>query len=258
MPDAAPAYAPPKLNWQAEGLFDLDPALIDASLRVLILECIALQRDAASAAYDAYRAHPGAADEVSPGRLAALLARSKDVHGIATDRSLSNAITFSAKRIADTVTSIEVEHQRKRIDGHVQRLARRLFARESGITLSPSGHLWYPPGGWMGWHTNSRAPGWRLYISYAELPGLSFFRYREPGSGEIVTLTDAEWNLRLFRIHHERPLWHAVYSDTHRFSLGYLVTRRSARSRFLGRVRRALRRPAATVPGSGEAGDGNG
>ncbi len=75
----------------------------------------------------------------------------------------------------------------------------------------------------MGWHTNSDNPGWRLYINYAEEPGKSFFRYRDPDTREIVTSIDKQLNFRLFRASMEKPLWHAIYSDTNRFSLGYRI-----------------------------------
>ena len=75
----------------------------------------------------------------------------------------------------------------------------------------------------MAWHTNSGVPGWRLYISYAQEPGKSFFRYRDPDTDEIVTSVDDEWTVRLFAIRADKPLWHAIYSETHRFSLGYMI-----------------------------------
>ena len=75
----------------------------------------------------------------------------------------------------------------------------------------------------MGWHTNSKFPGWRLYITYAEKPGKSFFRYRGPDTGEIVTSMDEEWDFRFFRVARDVLLWHTVHSDTNRFSLGYTL-----------------------------------
>ena len=67
-----------------------------------------------------------------------------------------------------------------------------------------------------------------MYVNYAEEPGRSFFRYRDPDTGKIETSIDREWNFRLFQITPEKPLWHAVYSDTNRFSLGYMVTEQAA------------------------------
>lgn len=85
-----------------------------------------------------------------------------------------------------------------------------------------SGRTWYPDnGGYMGWHTNSNNKGFRLYCSFAREPGKSFFRFRHPKTKEIVTSWDKEgWNFRIFRID-DNLLWHSVYSETDRFSIGY-------------------------------------
>mgnify|MGYP001827347532 FL=1 len=97
----------------------------------------------------------------------------------------------------------------------------------SRVQLMQSGRHWYPSGGYMGWHTNSNVRGFRLYCSHAKVGDASFFRYRDPLSGEIVTSWDRDgWNFRLFRTDCA-PLWHCVYSATDRISLGYTI-------RFLG------------------------
>jgi len=85
--------------------------------------------------------------------------------------------------------------------------------------LSGNGH-WYPPGGFLGWHTNEGRPGWRMYMSHADEAGQSFFRYRDPTTHEIITSYDSDWQLRVFRITKENPLWHCVWSNTNRFSMG--------------------------------------
>ncbi len=57
----------------------------------------------------------------------------------------------------------------------------------------------------MGWHTNSRAPGVRIYVTHAEEPGRSFFRYRDPDTDRVVTAPDDRWNVRVFRVGGEKP-----------------------------------------------------
>jgi hypothetical protein len=94
----------------------------------------------------------------------------------------------------------------------------------------------------MTWHTNNAAPGWRIYITHAEEPGRSFFRYRDPASGEILTASDHEWDARAFRIDPELPFWHAIYSNTNRFSFGYIVYPHRPLRAFAGRVKRLLAR----------------
>jgi hypothetical protein len=87
-----------------------------------------------------------------------------------------------------------------------------------------SGRTWYPEnGGYMGWHTNSNNKGYRLYCSYVRQPDISFFRYRHPLTKEIITSWDKSgWNFRLFRID-DNLLWHSVYSETDRLSIGYAL-----------------------------------
>ena len=42
-----------------------------------------------------------------------------------------------------------------------------------------SGHFYYPPTGFMGWHTNYKMPEERVYVTYASEKGESFIRYLE-------------------------------------------------------------------------------
>lgn len=89
------------------------------------------------------------------------------------------------------------------------------------MRLFQSGRNWYPPNGYMGWHTNANVQGFRLYCSHAPASQQSYFRYMDPVSKEIETSWDsAGWNFRCFRTDLE-PLWHCVYSETDRISFGY-------------------------------------
>lgn len=86
-----------------------------------------------------------------------------------------------------------------------------------------SGRIWYPPGGYMGWHTNNDNRGCKLYCTFAREGQKSFFRYRNPETGHIITTWDKEgWNFRIFKVT-EHLLWHCVYSETDRFSVGYTL-----------------------------------
>lgn len=106
----------------------------------------------------------------------------------------------------------------------VQELLEQLVGSRDHGGLKVSGAFWYPKNGYMGWHTNLEAPGCRLYCSYAREPGRSFFRYREPETNIIRTSWDrGGWQFRLFRIARQ-PLWHTVYSETDRVSVGFKLT----------------------------------
>jgi hypothetical protein len=90
-----------------------------------------------------------------------------------------------------------------------------------GTDWAISGHLWYRPGSLLGWHTNTRVPGWRAYLSWVPEPGRSFFRYRDPHDGEVHTSWDTGLDLRLFHVSSTDVLWHCVWSGTERHSFGY-------------------------------------
>lgn len=227
------------LSYDADnGVFDLDASILSDDLRADARTCIAAQkREAAPALASSFQPNPDALAEVSEEALARLLEQGKDVHGISKQRSISNVVVFGADNIADSLRSAAVEALRAKVDKRMYKLVRSIFPGRSGLVVGSSGHFWYPPGSYMSWHTNSGAPGWRIYINYAEEEGESFFRYRDPSTAKIVTLADKEWNIRIFRITSESPLWHAVYSNTNRFSLGYIVYKESVVERVKQRVR---------------------
>ena len=203
---------------------ELPDELLDAPLRQAATACIELQKTAAAdLVRSGYTPDPTGGEPVSKAALDRILASDIKVHGIATERDITNAIPFNIKKVERTVRNEHVIASRRRLDGLVAGRMAELFERREAPLLFKSGQYWYPRGGYMGWHTNNRYPGWRLYVSHAEEPEKSFFRYRRPEDGEIVTSLDRAWNVRLFKVSPARPLWHAVYSETNRFSFGYVV-----------------------------------
>ena len=89
-------------------------------------------------------------------------------------------------------------------------------------SVTNSGMFWYPPTGFMGWHTNASSPCDRLYIVYSST-GESFFRYYDNETKEIVTDYDrAGLTWRLFPVTNEPPhFWHCVGSNCDRISCGF-------------------------------------
>ncbi len=85
-----------------------------------------------------------------------------------------------------------------------------------------SGRNIYPPGGHLGWHTNSNHPGKRIYITHVEESDKSFFRYIQDGR-EITSYDKKGWNMREFEVD-DNPLWHCVYTDIERLSIGFRLT----------------------------------
>ena len=106
-------------------------------------------------------------------------------------------------------------------------MTRELAKMYPHCSISMSGFFLYPPdGGYMGWHTNSDAPYTRVYLAHATEGEKSFFRYRL--DGEYATSWDREgWTMRQFNCGNsvEEHLWHAVYSDTKRLSIGFRINR---------------------------------
>lgn len=202
---------------------DLQFLAQDEELKSAVKACIDAQKRVASerVAGAGFRPVPDALDKVSPEALEKILAEGRNISDIRTDTDLSNCIVFHTTNLAGSLIDDEVLRLRQRADEVVLRRLSALFGE--GCKAACSGHFWYPAGGFMGWHTNLRKPGWRMYVNYAEQEGKSFFRYRDPDSGAIVTSMDKEWNFRLFQISPAKPFWHAVYSETNRFSLGYMV-----------------------------------
>jgi hypothetical protein len=95
------------------------------------------------------------------------------------------------------------------------------FFNKDGLDFFCTGHFWYPPGGWMGWHSNSHNPRGRIYISWAEEGGKSFFRYQDRKTGEIITQWEKKgWQINRFTIPTDDIFWHCVGSYTNRVSFG--------------------------------------
>jgi hypothetical protein len=91
----------------------------------------------------------------------------------------------------------------------------------TGTGWDVSGHLWYRAGTTLGWHTNTRVPGWRAYLSWTAEAGSSFFRYWDPEHDRVVTSWDTGLDLRLFHVSTEEPFWHCVSAGADRHSFGY-------------------------------------
>ena len=201
----------------------LDDLLEDEALLDAARACIDAQRRAGS--LDTFESAPQAEAQaaVSVEALERTLESGTDVHGISREDEISNVVTFNAPHIENAVVDADIARKRAALDAIVgERLDRHL---NLGVRhrIANSGHFWYPNTSYMGWHTNNKAPGWRVYLTHAAEPGRSFFRYRDPDSGDIVTSHDRLWDVRMFRVNPNQSFWHCVYSETDRFSFGYLI-----------------------------------
>lgn len=89
-----------------------------------------------------------------------------------------------------------------------------------------SGFFYYPPGGFKEWHTDYEDPltdpekKWRVYILRTTKDNKSWFQYFDHASGSIRKIVDRNGYMNLFVLPESPPLWHAVFSNTHRWSVG--------------------------------------
>jgi hypothetical protein len=104
-------------------------------------------------------------------------------------------------------------------------LSARYYALSKAFT-------YLPPGGFFLWHTNehdNNVVPYRMYIISVDEDGQSAFKYQLP-NGENHEVKDFHGAVRLFKNTFDDPktgeekyLWHSVYSNTHRQSLGFEI-----------------------------------
>ncbi len=102
---------------------------------------------------------------------------------------------------------------------------RRILEHNYNARVILRGSFYYPPTGYMGWHTNCAAPGERFYMTWASEDKKSFFRYYDHEKDEIITdYDDKGLTVRQFKVTEAEPyFWHCVGSECDRFSYGFLV-----------------------------------
>jgi len=201
---------------------DLTEWQADAELQDALAPIVsAMLHDEENTLRNRFQPNADAATAVAEDTLAPFLLGQAWVSDIVEDRSISNCIAYNFDNVNGAVMDDELSRTRHTLDAIMLSRARALFPGCPNLSMENTGHFWYPPAGFMGWHTNLRTPGWRCYISVVNEPGRSFFRYRDPRDGRVITSWDRGCDVRLFHITPAAPVWHAVYSETNRFSLGY-------------------------------------
>ena len=131
----------------------------------------------------------------------------------------------SRKPILDTNESKNMFRADKvGMDDHINEI-KNVLKTKYQVKVDRRGQFYYPPTGFMGWHTNVGAPGERFYVTWASEDNKSFFRYYDDEKDEIITdYDDKGLTVRQFTIPTEKPyFWHCVGSECDRFSFGFLV-----------------------------------
>ena len=95
--------------------------------------------------------------------------------------------------------------------------------RLSTHEIIQSGSFMYRPGDYMGWHTNHKRPGVRIYLVWSE-DGKSEFNYSF--GDEVNTIREKKgWNINIFRVDFPPShIWHSVNSKSgYRISIGFRI-----------------------------------
>jgi hypothetical protein len=142
----------------------------------------------------------------------ALLAQLHDIISRADDRPKPDVIGDVVADIAAGPPRVDRNMPRAK---KVAALPRKLADDIQSYDVTVRSLLHYPAGGGMGWHTNSEAPGWRVYVPHVAVA--------RPLSGMLTTdgcFMDRSGFANLFEIASDRDSWHAVFAMTERCSIG--------------------------------------
>ena len=98
------------------------------------------------------------------------------------------------------------------------------FASEIGAHTSALTN-YYPPGGFVGWHTNWNANAYQVLFTWSET-GDGYFKYWDLEKQEIVHIQDTKgWACRHYYFGHrgepDKHCWHAAYAGCPRITLAY-------------------------------------
>ncbi len=134
------------------------------------------------------------------------------------ERTSLNYLSSIIERDIDVCESGNAYRFSKHLSNKLVHIVKELYPEKS---VYSSGHFYYPPGGYMGWHTNYKEPDERLYLTFTNKGRQSFFRYKD-GDNVVTDYDDEGLTVRRFSPLAIRPyFWHCVGSECDRFSFGY-------------------------------------
>ena len=87
--------------------------------------------------------------------------------------------------------------------------------------------MYYPPDGFMDWHTNCNCAGYNTLITYSHT-GASSFTWQDPISEQFIIVPDKRgWSIKTgYFGRHDEPndtIWHSAETQTHRITFGYVI-----------------------------------
>lgn len=136
--------------------------------------------------------------------------------------SRSNLVGPPDKYFAQPIASM-VRRDKEKWADYMQRV-KYDFAAEIGAHTSAL-LSYYPPGGFVGWHTNYDASAYQVLFTWSKT-GDGYFRYYDLEKKEIVTLQDVPgWQARWYHFGPENEphniCWHSAYAGCERITLAY-------------------------------------
>ena len=104
---------------------------------------------------------------------------------------------------------------------------KELMQKMLDLGMEARGNFYYPKGAFREWHTNAyHVNGYRIYF-ITKGNGESYFNYVNPDTNKVVNLPDRHEYANIFYVYGtdnwDKMIWHSIYSNTDRFSLGFNV-----------------------------------
>lgn len=121
-------------------------------------------------------------------------------------------------------SSIPVEHFMKESE---DTLIKNVYDYVRGAMVTDMGancnavFLYYPPGGFVGWHNNSNNSGIQFIFTYSE-GGDGYFQYYDKQKQEIVVTNDSPgWRCHYHHFGKDEPdhCWHSAYTNEPRITV---------------------------------------
>jgi|TARA_R110000796_G_scaffold115924_4_gene228228 hypothetical protein len=137
--------------------------------------------------------------------------------------ALPETVGVPVRHFAQPISRMVREHPNKEDWKGFMQKVKYDFAAEIGAHTSAL-LSYYPPGGFVGWHTNADATAYQVLFTWST--GNGYFRYYDKANDKIVTIQDvAGWQARHYYFgpenEPENHCWHSAYAGDNRITLAY-------------------------------------
>lgn len=95
---------------------------------------------------------------------------------------------------------------------------------------------YYPPGGYIDWHTNENIPWHNAICTYSET-GASFFEYKNKNN--VITVQDLKgWSVKYLKWEKQDPVWHRAIAEDKRITITFSSPEKENVDRFIADITR--------------------